>query len=203
MNRKSASTFLWFLFVSAFALLAAPRALAQIGGTGSIQGVITDATGAVIPGATVTATNVATGVKTERQTTGAGLYVIAPLPPGEYKVAVTATGFRQLEQAGVVVDALSTVGLNLTLQVGAASETVTITSAPCAIEHFRSSSRHYDTQRVVHEFAAGDGHCRRWLGHWPGPQKSRRLHFPIARSFGGKSLGNNQWRAGLLQRCFH
>jgi len=48
-------------------------------------------------------------------------------------VAVTATGFRQLEQAGVIVDALSTVGLNLTLQVGAASETVTITSAPAQL----------------------------------------------------------------------
>src|SRR5581483_10043642 len=74
-----------------------------------------------------------TGVKTERQTTGAGLYVLAPLPPGEYKITVSATGFRQLEQDRVIVDALSTVGLNLTLQVGTASETVTITSAPAQL----------------------------------------------------------------------
>ncbi len=133
MNKKSASIFLWCLFVSAAVLLAAPHTLAQIGGTGSIQGVVTDATGAVIPNATVTATNTATGVKTTRQTTGAGLYVLAPLPPGEYKITVSATNFRLLEQAGVVVDALSTVGLNLSLQVGAASETVTITSAPAQL----------------------------------------------------------------------
>jgi len=133
MNGKSASAFLCLLLTAVFALTAAPRALAQIGGTGSIQGVITDSTGAVIPGATVTATNVATGVKTERQTTGAGLYVLAPLPPGEYKITVSATGFRQLEQDRVIVDALSTVGLNLTLQVGTASETVTITSAPAQL----------------------------------------------------------------------
>jgi len=133
MNRKSASTFLWLLLISVFALISAPRALAQIGGTGSIQGVVTDTTGAVISGATVTATNVATGVKTERQTTGAGLYVISPLPPGEYTIAVSANGFKPLMQEKVVVDALSAVGLNLSLQVGATNETVTITSAPAQL----------------------------------------------------------------------
>ncbi len=127
MNRKSVSR---LLFVSAFVFFTAPSLFAQIGGTGSIQGIITDATGAVIPGATVTATNAATGVKTERQTTGAGLYVLSPLAPGEYKISVMATGFRQLEQDKVVVDALTTVGLNLTLQVGASTETVTVTAAP-------------------------------------------------------------------------
>jgi hypothetical protein len=132
MLKKSASTFV-SLLVCAFALFTPPRTLAQIGGAGSIQGVITDTTGAMLPGATVTATNVATGVKTERQTTSAGFYVLSPLPPGEYKITVTASGFRQLEQDKVVVDALSTVGLNLTLQVGATNETVTITSAPAQL----------------------------------------------------------------------
>jgi carboxypeptidase family protein len=130
VDRKYATTYVWLLLVSAFGLIVPPRTLAQIGGTGSIQGVVTDATGAVFPGANVTATNVATGVKTTRQTTAAGFYVLTPLPPGEYKVEVFATGFRQLEQEGVIVDALATVGLNLTLQLGPASETVTVTSAP-------------------------------------------------------------------------
>ncbi|HKX27661.1 MAG TPA: TonB-dependent receptor [Blastocatellia bacterium] len=133
MKRKSAIAARWFVLVSALVLSAAPAALAQIGGTGSIQGVVTDANGAVIPGATVTATNIATGVKTTRQATAAGLYVLTPLPPGEYKVAASATGFRQLEQTGVVVDALSTVGLNLTMQIGTTSETVTISEAPAQL----------------------------------------------------------------------
>src|SRR5262245_33528496 len=126
MHRNFASTCLLFLLMSA---ITTPG-LAQIGGTGSIQGVITDETGAVIPGATVTATNVATGLKTTRQTTAAGLYVLTPLPPGEYKVSVSATGFRALEQEKVIVDALSAVGLNLTMQVGATTETVTVNAAP-------------------------------------------------------------------------
>jgi hypothetical protein len=133
MNKKSAHILVLCLLIGALALLGAPRALAQIGGAGSIQGVITDASGAVVPGATVTAANVATGVKTERQTTGAGLYVLTPLPPGEYKITVSATGFRQLEQEKVIVDALSTVGLNLALQVGATTDTVTVTSAPAQL----------------------------------------------------------------------
>ncbi len=147
MDRKFAIRFLGLLLAISIALMAGTRSMAQIGGAGSIQGVITDGTGAVIPGATVTATNVATGVKTERQTTGAGLYVISPLPPGEYTITVIATGFRQLEQEKVVVDALSTVGCqSRSLQVGATTETVTITSAPSAIEHFRCATRHDDTK---------------------------------------------------------
>ena len=120
----------WVLFMIALVLLPSPRLLAQIGGAGSIQGVVTDATGAVIPGVTVTATNVATGVKTERQTAEAGLYVISPLPPGEYTVSASIAGFRPVVQEKVVVDALSTVSVNLSLQVGGVSETVTVSEAP-------------------------------------------------------------------------
>jgi hypothetical protein len=105
-------------------------ALAQMAGTGSIQGVISDPSGAPIPNATVSATNVATGVKTTRQTTNAGYYVLAPLMPGSYTVTVTAPGFAQLTRQNVVVDALAQVGLNLSLQIGATSQEVTVTAAP-------------------------------------------------------------------------
>lgn len=104
--------------------------LAQIGGSGSIQGVVSDPSGAVIPNSSVTATNVATGVKTTRQTTDAGYYVLSPLPAGEYTVSVSAGGFQTLVQEHVIVDALTVVGLNLALKVGAASEQVTVVGAP-------------------------------------------------------------------------
>jgi len=79
------------------ARLCVVRADIRIGsnrGGGSIQGTITDSGGSVVPGATVVATNVATRVESTRQTNEAGLYVISPLPPGEYKVSVSATGFQ-------------------------------------------------------------------------------------------------------------
>ena len=105
-------------------------ATAQIGGGGSIEGTILDPGGAVVPGATVVATNVATKVETTRQTNEAGLYVIKPLPPGEYRVVVSATGFLTLVQEKVIVDALSTVTVNLSMKVGDVHETVTVTDSP-------------------------------------------------------------------------
>jgi hypothetical protein len=130
MAEKSASTFLTLLSALAFVLFAPPSASAQTGGGGSIQGTITDSGGSVVPGATVVATNVATKVESARRSNEAGLYVISPLPPGEYTVSVSATGFQTLIQEKVIVDALSAVSVNLTLKVGNVADTVTVADAP-------------------------------------------------------------------------
>jgi hypothetical protein len=114
-------------------LAASATAWSQVTGSGTIQGSITDASGAVVPGASVTATNVATGVETERTTTPAGFYVLSPLPAGEYTVRVSAAGFQTLSQQHIVVDATANVGLNLELKVGSASETVTVEGRPAAL----------------------------------------------------------------------
>jgi hypothetical protein len=110
-------------------LLTSGAALAQVGGSGSIEGTVSDPSGASVPDATVTATNTATGVETTRKTTGAGLYVLSPLAPGEYTVKVAAGGFQTLSQEHVVVEALANLGLNLQLKVGSASEQITVESA--------------------------------------------------------------------------
>ena len=68
---------------------------AQIGGSGTIQGTVLDNSGGAVPGATVTATNADTGIETIRQTTAAGVYSLAPLPPGRYTVTVTLDGFQR------------------------------------------------------------------------------------------------------------
>ena len=60
-----------------------PPLQAQIGGGGTVQGVISDPSGAVVPAATVIATNEGTGTKTVRVTTAAGYYVASPLPAGQ------------------------------------------------------------------------------------------------------------------------
>src|SRR5262245_39230275 len=100
---------------TAFLALAAPLA-AQIGGGGTIKGTVLDPTGAVVPGATVTAINLATGVETRRETTAAGLYVIAPLPAGAYKLTAASSGFRTVVEEQIVLDALSAVQVNLLLE---------------------------------------------------------------------------------------
>jgi Carboxypeptidase regulatory-like domain len=109
-------------------LLASNIANAQVGGGGSIQGTVRDTSSAPVPGATVTATNVATGIDTVRQTTAAGVYALTPLPPGEYRVTVTLSGFDRFVREGLVVDALSVVGLNVTLQVASLKQEVVVTA---------------------------------------------------------------------------
>ena len=111
-------------------LLATGSAHAQVGGTGSTEGTVTDPSGGLVTNATVTATNVATGFVTARKTTGAGQFVLPLLPAGEYTVTVTAAGFQALRQEKVVLDALQTLGLMLKLQIGSASQSITVDAAP-------------------------------------------------------------------------
>lgn len=115
------------------ALLAVATATAQVGGSGTIQGTVTDPSGAVVAGATVTAANVETGVQTSRKTTEAGFFVLAPLQPGEYTVTVKAEGFQTLTQQHVVVVALGTIGLNPRLELGTSSQSIVVTDAPPAL----------------------------------------------------------------------
>ncbi len=115
-------------------LLLVEPAMAQTGGQGAIQGTVTDATGAVVPNATITAKNQDSGVVTTRVSTSAGVYNINPIIPGTYSVSVTAQGFQSFKQQNLVVDALKVTGLNVTLTIGNASETVTVTEAPPALD---------------------------------------------------------------------
>src|SRR5207247_2869010 len=101
-----------------------------VGGGGSIHGTVLDSSNAILPGATVAATNVATGVTTTRQSTDAGVFVISPLPPGEYRVTVTLDGFRTFVREHVIVDALAAVGINATLTVGDVTQEIVVSAEP-------------------------------------------------------------------------
>lgn len=133
-GRRRSALFIAMLAVCCFAALVPEGARAQVGGEGSIQGRVTDPTGAVIPNAIVSATDDATGVVTTRKATGTGNYVISPLPAGDYTVRATAAGFAMLVQKNISVNATQTTALDLHLQVGAASQTVNVTAAPPALD---------------------------------------------------------------------
>ena len=123
--------------VSVFAALLfffSQMALGQAGGKGTLQGSVTDATGAIIPGAQVTATLLATGETQQQKTTGAGFYSISSLKPGVYSITVVAAGFEKFVQNNVNLDALQVFGVNAKLQPGATTETITVNDAPPAID---------------------------------------------------------------------
>lgn len=132
-NSRHFSLWAW-LGIAAVVLVIPFHANAQLAGTGAITGTVTDSTGAIIPNATVTATSVTTNVKTVRTTTGAGDYTITPLTPGTYTVSVSARGFQNFLQKNVTVNALATVTVNVKLAVGAAEQTVTVSTAPPVLE---------------------------------------------------------------------
>src|SRR6201988_3956942 len=103
--------------------------------TGSISGVVTDSTGGVIPGATVSLTSDKTGQTRTGLTNTEGRFNFAALQPGGYSVKVEQQGFQALEQRGVILSANENLALGeLKLQPGQVSETVSITSEGQLVE---------------------------------------------------------------------
>jgi hypothetical protein len=93
---------------------------------GSIAGTLTDETGAIVPGATVSVTNTNTGLSRQANTDQAGYYSIPNLLEGTYDLAVTANGFKPYTQTGVVVRINTATKVDAVVQLGALNEQVTV-----------------------------------------------------------------------------
>ena len=97
--------------------------------SGDLVGTVTDETGAVVPNATVTATNSATGVKSSANTNSSGLYRLSNLLPGDYSVSAMATGFSTFNLRAVPIQLNQTATVNITLTVGSVSSSVDVVAA--------------------------------------------------------------------------
>jgi len=104
------------------------------GNAGAITGIVTDPTGAVVPGAKVTATHKVTERKFHATTGDNGSYLLRNLPPGFYEVNVSSEGFRSAVVTDVPVRSSSTTQLNATLEVGSVAETITVESGVAQIQ---------------------------------------------------------------------
>ncbi|MGH9572261.1 MAG: TonB-dependent receptor domain-containing protein [Candidatus Acidiferrales bacterium] len=120
---------LWWL--SLLFIFAAHLTFAQ--SSGSISGTVQDSSGAIIPNATVTAQNLGTGATTTGRTNDSGFYLIQ-VPAGSYKIQASATGFQVLVHDNVIVDALASVPLNMTLSVGEATTQVEVSVSTDTIQ---------------------------------------------------------------------
>ncbi len=96
---------------------------------GTITGTISDPAGAVVASAAVEARNLATGAVYEAASSTTGNYTVAQLPAGNYELVVTVPGFKRYVRAGLQVEVAGTVRIDPTLEVGAASESVTVEAA--------------------------------------------------------------------------
>jgi hypothetical protein len=107
-------------------LLAAVSSFGQLP-TGTILGVVTDASGGVVAGASVTATNLDTGQARTAKTGGDGAYRLPSLPVGNYQLEVSHEGFQTETRKGLTLTVTQEAVVNLILQVGSATQSVTVT----------------------------------------------------------------------------
>jgi carboxypeptidase family protein len=120
------------VFAILLILLSATVVLASI--TGTISGIVTDPAGAVVADATVTATNVLTGVVRTVKTDQKGFYSFLALPIGTYTISVHREGFKDFLQKEIVIDANSAVRADAKLQVGAVKQEVVVASTGIQVE---------------------------------------------------------------------
>ena len=123
-----------FLKLTALLLtLSCLQMLAQTTTSGDITGTVTDPSGAVVPGATITCQSVEYGTTDTTKTSSTGAYRLSSLKPGNYRLSVTQTGFRRIVESAVVAIGQVTTA-NLQLQIGQSSETVEVSGAAPLIQ---------------------------------------------------------------------
>ena len=107
--------------------------------TAVLNGTVSDGSGAVVPGVSVTVTNAETGIQREAVTDSTGSYDIRLLPPGTYNIAVKKDGFRQLTRESVRLEVNQVARIDFTMQLGAVTEAVEVSASAPMLESSNSS----------------------------------------------------------------
>jgi hypothetical protein len=130
------------------ALLCCAAAWGQ--GISTVNGSVTDPSGASIAGARIVATETETGLTRETVSNADGLYTLASLRPTQYTLTAEATGFRQFKQTSLLLEAGDIVTINVKLEVGATSESVTVEAAAAQVDASSSTLKQVvDSARMV------------------------------------------------------
>jgi hypothetical protein len=117
----------------------------------TISGHVFDSSGAAVPGAKIQALNIQTNETTNASADAAGAYTVPFLRPGNYKVTISATGFKQNVRDGVVLEAAKVLGMDVTLEVGAMTETVEVTATAAVLETQSATRSNIVTTQQVAE----------------------------------------------------
>ena len=120
--------------IASAALMLIPATASAQAVTGTLLGNITDSSGAAVPGATVTATNVDKNTSRSVVSNEAGYFIMTSLPNGTYTVDAELQGFKKTARQGVKVDVNTTVRVDLVLQVGQLTEEATVVAETPALQ---------------------------------------------------------------------
>lgn len=165
------------LQISASMLICSAVALGQVV-TGSIVGTITDSSGAVVPSAKVTVTDVATNVNRVFTTDSSGFYSVPDIPPGNYKVSVAKEGFTTGVHTDIALFAAGTVRVDITLQPGSVTQSVTVAggTAPMLQTDTADTGRAINST-LVEDLPLSQGHnFQNLLNLAPGAEPALRQH---------------------------
>jgi carboxypeptidase family protein/TonB-dependent receptor-like protein len=129
-------------------LIAATLGMAQTSGT--IQGVVSDNSGAVIPGSEIRATNTATGTEHSATSNEVGFYMIPGVPPGPYTVICTSEGMAPSERPGIQMEVGNTMRLDFALNVGSVAEVIEVSAAAQLIQSEKTEvGQVIDSKRIL------------------------------------------------------
>src|SRR2546428_8353382 len=139
---------LFAVWLSLFlALFLASPALAQ---TGQINGVITDNSGAVVPGTNVRVVEVATGLSRDTVTGADGRYTFTALRPTTYDISAELTGFRTSQRKGILLQANENLTVSFAIEIGAIAESVTVSGQSPTVDVTSSTiAEVVDSKRIV------------------------------------------------------
>src|SRR6266550_3118474 len=186
-----------FVFSVFFLLLASVNAFAQAGATAQISGVVKDASGGVLPGVTVTATQTDTGLKRDATTETDGSYSLLHLPPGPYRVEAMLQGFRSFQQTGIVLQVGASPTINVTMTIGQVAETITVQANASLVETKNLGIGQVMTNKQVVELPLNGRNTADLLALLPAAVPTPGLN-ATSRSFGGSSGGISYSLAGGL-----
>jgi outer membrane receptor protein involved in Fe transport len=180
-------------------LCLAARTSAQVNNA-SVTGLVTDTTGAVVPNASVTLKNKATNVETTSTTDSSGYYTFASVPVGAYDVTVERQGFKRIVLSDIKLEVAQKARVDAALEVGAVSETITVTSATLLTTQEATTGGVIENRMVEQLPLSG----RNWddlIGLVPGVQADRYTE-EGGSTAGGRTGGANVHGVRSLQNNF-
>jgi hypothetical protein len=148
--QESVRNLMRFLFSPVSLFLLTSAALAQ-SDRGTITGTVTDPAGAVIANAPIQAKNVATGAVYTAASTSTGNYTLPELPAGAYELSVAVTGFKRFTRQGLAIQVAQIARIDIPLEVGALSDSVTVTEAAPLLNTENGELSHNVTAQALDE----------------------------------------------------
>ncbi len=165
------------------AFLAATAVLAQYTNQ-QISGIVRDASGASVATAKVTVRQTGTGLTREAQVTESGFYIVANVPIGEYEITAEAQGFKRFQTTGVIVTVNSKPTVDITLEIGTLTESVTVTADAASVEASTGEVGRLVTGEQATKLQLNGRNFAQLLALLPGVSTTNRSSFDLFGGFG-------------------